>query len=59
MHAALPGGDSAVPVLPATVMPGIRAGVPVPFGAATTDRMNWLRIAVVAGVIARCHNFGA
>src|SRR5882757_382929 len=46
---------SAVPVLPATLTPGICAAVPVPPGSSTTACMNVVMVAAVVGSIARLY----
>src|SRR5579875_852120 len=48
----------AVPVLPATWMPGMRAATPVPSGLSTTESISLVIWAAVAGVVALSHTLG-
>src|ERR1700733_13146419 len=47
----------AVPVLPATATPGMRAATPVPLGLLTTDNMSCVAWVAVAAVVACTHGF--
>src|ERR1700689_2866311 len=50
-----PAPVGAVPVLPATATPGMRAATPVPLGLLTTESMSWVTCAAVAALVACTH----
>ena len=49
----------AVPVLPATCTPGIRAAAPVPSGLFTTESIKFVTLLAVAAEVAFNHGFAA
>jgi len=49
----------AVPVLPATCTPGMRASTPVPLGLFTTESIKLVSLAAVDGEVALSQGLGS